>query len=100
MPTTTPLIQLRLDIYRISLKDYPQAFVGSAHTHFLESPKQAFTKKDFTFFENGSMNYIYQDGPCIDSGYFNGGQGDRTEGSLTPYEATCNFISVLKTVLP
>lgn len=78
------------------LKDYPQAFVGSAHTHFSVEPETSIYQKDFTFFENGSMNYIYQDGPCIDSGYFNGGQGDRTEGSLTPYEATCNFISVLE----
>lgn len=78
------------------LKDYPQALVGSAHTHFSVEPETSIYQKDFTFFENDSMNYIYQDGPCIDSGYFNGGQGDRTEGSNTTYEATCNFISVLE----
>lgn len=77
------------------LADYPQAFVGSAHTHFSVEPETSIYQKDFTFFENGSMNYIYQDVPgnFLGGGYFDGDQGD-PEAGLN--ECTCNFISVLE----
>ena len=75
------------------LKDYPQALVGSAHTHFSVEPETSIYQKDFTFFENGSMNYIYQDVPSdfLGGGYFGGNQGT---GEIS--EKTCNFISVLE----
>ncbi len=75
------------------LKDYPQVLVGSAHTHFSVEPETSIYQKDFTYYENGSMNYIYQDVPAdfLGGGYFNDGQG-----SEEMKEKTCNFISVLE----
>lgn len=78
------------------LKDYPQAFVGSAHTHFLVQPETSIYQKDFTFFENGAMSYPYQDvpGDFLEGGYFPT-TGDTTQANRTP-ERTCNFFTVLK----
>lgn len=78
------------------LKDYPQAFVGSAHTHFLVAPETSIYQKDFTFFENGSMKYPYQDVPSdfLEGGYLIGKSGDPENGRNM--ERTCNFFSILK----
>lgn len=75
------------------LADYPQVLVGSAHTHFSVEPETSIYQKDFTFYENGSMNYIYQDvpGDFLGGGYFDGDQGSRGEN-----EKTCNFVSILE----
>ena len=78
------------------LKDYPQAFVGSAHTHFLVVPETSIYQKDFTFFENESMKYPYQDVPAdfLEGGYLIGKSGDPENGRDN--ERTCNFFSILK----
>ena len=78
------------------LKDYPQAFVASAHTHFLVAPETSIYQKDFTFFENGSMNYPYQDVPSdfLEGNYLIGNSGDPQNGR--DVERTCNFFSILK----
>ncbi|SJN10184.1 Purple acid phosphatase/fibronectin domain protein [Leucobacter sp. 7(1)] len=77
------------------LADYPQAVLGSAHTHFSSNPETSIFQKDFTVYENASMNYIYQDVPSdfIGGGYFEGNQGDAERG--TP-QKSANFITVLE----
>ncbi|MFB6610583.1 LamG-like jellyroll fold domain-containing protein [Agromyces sp. NPDC056379] len=81
------------DVQRI-LADYPQAVLGSAHTHFSSNPETSIYQKDFTVYENASMNYIYQDVPSdfVGGGYFGGNQGD-AEGGVP--QKSANFISVL-----
>ncbi len=78
------------------LAEYPQAVLGSAHTHFSSNPETSIYQKDFTVYENASMNYIYQDVPSdfIGGGYFGGNQGDAERG--TP-QKSANFVSVLET---
>lgn len=77
------------------LAEYPQAVLGSAHTHFSSNPETSIYQKDFTVYENASMNYIYQDvpGDFIGGGYFGGNQGDAKNG--TP-QKSANFITVLE----
>ncbi|MFJ2533564.1 LamG domain-containing protein [Microbacterium maritypicum] len=81
------------DLQRI-LADYPQVMLGSAHTHFSSNPETSIFQKDFTVYENASMNYIYQDVPAdfIGGGYFGGNQGDAAAG--VP-QKSANFVSVL-----
>ena len=81
------------DLQRI-LADYPQAMLGSAHTHFSSNPETSIFQKDFTVYENASMNYIYQDVPSdfVGGGYFGGNQGDAAAG--VP-QKSANFVSVL-----
>lgn len=81
------------DLQRI-LADYPQVMLGSAHTHFSSNPETSIFQKDFTVYENASMNYIYQDVPpdFIGGGYFGGNQGDAAAG--VP-QKSANFVSVL-----
>ena len=81
------------DLQRI-LADYPQVMLGSAHTHFSSNPETSIFQKDFTVYENASMNYIYQDvpGDFIGGGYFGGNQGDAAAG--VP-QKSANFVSVL-----
>ena len=76
------------------LADYPQAVLGSAHTHFSSNPETSIYQKDFTVYENASMNYIYQDvpGDFIGGGYFDGNQGDAAKG--VP-QKSANFVTVL-----
>lgn len=78
------------------LADYPQVLVGSAHTHFSVEPETSIYQDNFTFYENGSISYIYQDVPSdfLGGGYFDDGQGTRDEVSMQ--ESTCNFISILE----
>ncbi len=82
------------DLQRI-LADYPQAVLGSAHTHFSANPETSIFQKDFTVYENASMNYIYQDVPSdfLGGGYFSGNQGDAENG--VP-QKSANFISVME----
>lgn len=79
-----------MDLQNI-LADYPQAVVFSAHTHFPVEEETSIYQKNFTFVENGSMNYIYKDvpGDFIEGGYLKTGNADIPE-------KTCNFISVLE----
>jgi LPXTG-motif cell wall-anchored protein len=81
------------DLQRI-LASYPQVLLGSAHTHFSSNPETSIFQKDFTVYENASMNYIYQDVPSdfIGGGYFGGNQGDAAAG--VP-QKSANFVSVL-----
>ncbi len=81
------------DLQRI-LSAYPQVMLGSAHTHFSSNPETSIFQKDFTVYENASMNYIYQDvpGDFIGGGYFGGNQGDAANG--VP-QKSANFVSVL-----
>lgn len=83
------------DLQKI-LADYPQAVLGSAHTHFSLNPETSIFQKDFTVYENASMNYIYQDVPSdfIGGGYFGGNQGDPAGGIGQLKSA--NFITVLE----
>ena len=76
------------DLQRI-LASYPQVMLGSAH-----NPETSIFQKDFTVYENASMNYIYQDVPSdfLGGGYFGGNQGDPAAGVSQKY---ANFISVL-----
>ncbi|GAA1315756.1 LamG domain-containing protein [Leucobacter albus] len=82
------------DLQRI-LAQYPQAVLGSAHTHFSSNPETSIYQKDFTVYENASMNYIYQDvpGDFIGGGYFEGNQGDAAKG--VP-QKSANFVTVLE----
>ncbi|MGQ7312627.1 LamG-like jellyroll fold domain-containing protein [Microbacterium arabinogalactanolyticum] len=82
------------DLQRI-LSAYPQVLLGSAHTHFSSNPETSIFQKDFTVYENASMNYIYQDvpGDFVGGGYFGGNQGDAAKG--TP-QKSANFVTVLK----
>ena len=82
------------DLQKI-LADYPQVVLGSAHTHFSSNPETSIFQKDFTVYENASMNYIYQDvpGDFIGGGYFDGNQGDAKNGTPTK---SANFVTVLK----
>lgn len=84
------------DLQKI-LSDYPQAMLGSAHTHFSSNPETSIFQKDFTVYENASMNYIYQDvpGDFIGGGYFDGNQGD-PEGGIGQTKSA-NFVTVLDT---
>ena len=84
------------DLQKI-LADYPQAMLGSAHTHFSSNPETSIFQKDFTVYENASMNYIYQDVPkdFIGGGYFEGNQGD-PEGGVGQTKSA-NFVTVLDT---
>ncbi|GAA1147444.1 hypothetical protein GCM10009651_35180 [Microbacterium natoriense] len=81
------------DLQRI-LSAYPQVLLGSAHTHFSSNPETSIFQKDFTVYENASMNYIYQDvpGDFLGGGYFGGNQGDAANG--VP-QKSANFVSVL-----
>lgn len=81
------------DLQRI-LAGYPQVMLGSAHTHFSSNPETSIFQKDFTVYENASMNYIYQDvpGDFVGGGYFGGNQGDAASG--VP-QKSANFVSVL-----
>mgnify|MGYP001610556622 CR=1 FL=1 len=81
------------DLQRI-LADYPQVMLGSAHTHFSSNPETSIFQKDFTVYENASMNYIYQDvpGDFLGGGYFGGNQGDAAAGVA---QKSANFVSVL-----
>ncbi|MFK3679342.1 LamG-like jellyroll fold domain-containing protein [Microbacterium sp. NPDC090218] len=81
------------DLQRI-LAAYPQVMLGSAHTHFSSNPETSIFQKDFTVYENASMNYIYQDvpGDFIGGGYFGGNQGD---GATGVPQKSANFVSVL-----
>ncbi|WP_325092301.1 LamG domain-containing protein, partial [Leucobacter sp. M11] len=81
------------DLQRI-LAEYPQAVLGSAHTHFSSNPETSIYQKDFTVYENASMNYIYQDvpGDFLGGGYFEGNQGDPEAGVS---QKSANFITVL-----
>lgn len=81
------------DLQRI-LASYPQVLLGSAHTHFSSNPETSIFQKDFTVYENASMNYIYQDvpGDFIGGGYFGGNQGDAAAG--VP-QKSANFVTVL-----
>ena len=81
------------DLQRI-LAAYPQVLLGSAHTHFSSNPETSIFQKDFTVYENASMNYIYQDvpGDFLGGGYFGGNQGDAAAGVS---QKSANFISVL-----
>ncbi|MFE6994667.1 LamG domain-containing protein [Microbacterium sp. NPDC057659] len=76
------------------LAAYPQAMLGSAHTHFSSNPATSIYQRDFTVYENASMNYIYQDvpGDFLGGGYFEGNQGDPANGWN---QKAANFISVL-----
>ncbi|MFE6733514.1 LamG domain-containing protein [Microbacterium sp. NPDC057650] len=76
------------------LAAYPQAMLGSAHTHFSSNPATSIFQKDFTVYENASMNYIYQDvpGDFLGGGYFEGNQGDPANGWN---QKAANFISAL-----
>ncbi|MEG0528025.1 MAG: LamG-like jellyroll fold domain-containing protein [Longicatena sp.] len=75
------------------LKDYPQAIIFSAHTHFSVEQETSIYQNNFTFVENGSMNYMYLDTPAdfVEGGYFNSNTGNKDTT-----ERTCNFISILE----
>lgn len=83
------------DLFTI-LSDFPQAVLGSAHTHFSAHPEASIFQKDFTTYETGAMSYIYQDVPAdfIGGGYFGGNQGDPVAGVS---QKTVTFVSVLET---
>lgn len=78
------------------LSGYPQAVLGSAHAHFSSHPETSIYQKDFTVYEPGSMNYIYQDvpGDFLGGGYFSGNQGDPANGVS---QKSVTFVSVLET---
>lgn len=82
------------DLMRI-LADYPQAVLGSAHSHFSSNPETSIYQKDFTVYENASMNYIYQSvpGDFIGGEYFGGNQGDAAAGVS---QKSANFVTVLE----
>ena len=82
------------DLMRI-LADYPQAVLGSAHSHFSSNPETSIYQKDFTVYENASMNYIYQSvpGDFIGGEYFGGNQGDAAAGIS---QKSANFVTVLE----
>lgn len=75
------------------LKDYPQVLLFSAHTHFPVEQETSIYQNNFTFVENGSMNYIYLDSPSdfAEGGYFNSNTGNKDTT-----ERSCNFISILE----
>lgn len=82
------------DLMRI-LSAYPQAVLGSAHSHFSSNPETSIYQKDFTVYENASMNYIYQSvpGDFIGGEYFGGNQGDAAAGIS---QKSANFVTVLE----
>lgn len=75
------------------LKDYPQVVMFSAHTHFPVEQETSIYQNNFTFVENGSMNYMYLDTPSnfVEGGYFNSNTGNKDTT-----ERTCNFVSILE----
>lgn len=76
---------------RDCLKDFPQAILFSAHTHYPVEEETSIYQSDVTYVENGSMNYIYKPVPqdFIEGGYVDSGNSEIPE-------KTCNFISVLE----
>lgn len=80
-----------MDLQNI-LKDYPQVIIGSGHTHFSMGGEFGIYQDNFTFYENQSMNYMYEDAA---SNFVENGYGINT-GNMESYALACNFISVLE----
>ena len=75
------------------LADWPQAIVGTAHSHYSAEVETGIYQKDFTVYNNGSMDYLEWSGSNSLEGSVSWIQGNLADKH---YELTCNFITVQK----